>query len=96
MEHHIKCRVTTKERVILRENLRAERKLKDLTQEQAADQIGTTARQYSRLETGTSDGSIKVWKRLRDLLGKPIDYLLEQVADHKGEPETNQDTRPRV
>ena len=44
-----------------------------------AKNLGVTTRQYNRLEAGTSDGSIKVWQRLKDLLkAKSIDFLLEQ------------------
>jgi transcriptional regulator with XRE-family HTH domain len=66
----------------------AERKLKDLTQEQTAALIGTTSRQYQRLEAATSDGSIKVWNKLSKLFNKPIDYLLEQV-ERQQEPDGN-------
>lgn len=62
-----------------RANLINIRKKKKLTQAEVAKILGITTRQYTRLEAGTSDGSIKAWKCLRDLLHKPIDYLLEQV-----------------
>ena len=64
----------------MRENLIRLRKRKKLTQADVAKAIHITVRQYSRLEAGTSDGSIKTWKALKELLGaKNIDYLLEQT-----------------
>lgn len=60
-------------------NLITERKLHKLTQKQAAERIGVTTRQYQNLEAGTSDGSMKVWRKLSDLFDQPIDYLLAQV-----------------
>lgn len=65
-----------------RKNLIRLRKKKKLTQAQIAEAVHLTARQYSRLEAGTSDGSVKTWKALKELLGaKTIDYLLEQTED---------------
>lgn len=66
----------------MRQNLINLRKRKKLTQAEIAQAIHLTARQYSRLEAGTSDGSVKTWKALKKLLGaKSIDYLLEQTED---------------
>lgn len=68
--------------MILRDNLIQLRKKRQLTQAEAAQAIHLTARQYSRLEAGTSDGSVKVWFALKELLGaKSIDYLLDQTDD---------------
>lgn len=68
--------------VILRENLIRLRKKKKLTQAEIAQEIKLTVRQYSRLEAGTSDGSVKTWIALKKLLGaKSIDYLLEQTVN---------------
>ena len=61
-----------------RTNLIKERKNKGLTQTATAQQIGLATRQYKNLEAGTSDGSLSVWRKLKDLFHKPIDYLLEQ------------------
>ena len=62
-------------------NLIIMRKKSNFTQAEVAKLIGITDRQYARLEAGTSDGSIKVWGKLKDLFHKPIDYLLEQVEE---------------
>ncbi len=62
-----------------RKNLVSLRQKRGLTQMEMAKNLGVTTRQYNRLEAGTSDGSIKVWQRLKDLLkAKSIDFLLEQ------------------
>ena len=53
--------------VIMRDNLIHLRKKKKLTQADTAKAIHMTLRQYSRLEAGTSDGSIKTWKALKEL-----------------------------
>lgn len=74
----LKIPYITKERVVLRNNLKTERKKADLTQREVANYLGITVRQYSAIETGTSDGSIKVWRKLSELFHKPIDYLLAQ------------------
>ena len=53
-----------------------------LTQEELANKLGISTRQYQRLEAGTSDGSIKTWLKLKDILNaETIDYLLEQEVD---------------
>lgn len=66
---------------MLRTNLINRRKKNKLTQTEVAKMLGVTTRQYQALEAGTSDGSIKVWYKLKDLFHKPIDYLLEQVEE---------------
>lgn len=66
----------------MRKNLIHLRKKRKLSQAQTAGAIHITARQYRRLEAGNSDGSVKVWQALKELLGaKSIDYLLEQTDD---------------
>lgn len=65
-----------------RNNLIRLRQERDMTRTETAEKLGITERQYRRLEAGTSDGSIKVWKQLKTLLGaKSIDTLLEQDDD---------------
>lgn len=62
----------------MRNNLKTARKKADLKQTEVAKYLGITVRQYIAIETGTSDGSIKVWRKLSELFHKTIDYLLEQ------------------
>lgn len=61
---------------MVRENLKAERKRSNLKQSEVAEIIGITVRQYSAIESGTSDSSLKVWRKLKELFGKSIDYLI--------------------
>ena len=63
---------------MLRINIINERKKKQLTQTETAEFAGISTRQYQALEAGTSEGSIKVWKKLSDLFKQTIDYLLAQ------------------
>ena len=62
----------------MRENLLAERKALKLTQRETADRLGITKQHYQRLESGTSNGSTKIWQKLKELTGVPIDKLLEK------------------
>ena len=64
----------------MRKNLIEKRTVKKMTQADIAKLIGITTRQYSRLEAGTSDGSIKVWEKLKDLFNTSIDTLLENIT----------------
>lgn len=66
----------------MRKNLVEMRKKANLTQAEMAKMLGITNRHYQVLEAGNSDGSVKVWQALKELLGaKSIDYLLEQTDD---------------
>lgn len=65
-----------------RKNLISLRQKRGLTQTEAALKIGITERQYQNLEAGTSDGSVKVWQHLKELLGaKTIDFLLKREEE---------------
>ena len=45
----------------------------------AGKKLEITLQHYQRLEAGTSEGSVKVWSRLKEILNAPsIDHLLEQ------------------
>lgn len=76
----------------MRKNLVAKREQTGFTKAETAKAIGITRRQYDRLEAGTSDGSVKVWQKLKDLFKTPIDTLLEDTTK-KGE---SQDDRGRI
>ena len=65
----------------MRINLIKARKEKCLTQKQTAQILEISERQYRKLEAGTSNGSIDIWRKLKDLFEKPIDCLLEQAVD---------------
>lgn len=67
----------------VRKKLISLRQKNGMTQAETAAKLGICVRQYKSLEAGTSDGSVKVWQHLKELLGaKSIDLLLEQ---EKGE-----------
>lgn len=68
----------------MRKNLIAKREQKKLTQAETAKAIGITTRQYINLEAGTSDGSVKVWQKLKDLFKTSIDTLLENTTKNGG------------
>lgn len=57
------------EHVSGRETLRAARLEKGMTQQQVADSIGISWRQYQRIEMGRVLGRIEVWDALEDLFG---------------------------
>ena len=67
----------------MRENLIRARKKARLTQKEISQKIGITERHYKSLEAGTSDGSVRVWQRLKEITGESIDYLLEQENNPK-------------
>lgn len=60
----------------MRENLKNIRIQKSYTQAELAKILGITTRQYQKLEAGTSNGTIPLWEKMRELLGKTIDYLI--------------------
>lgn len=64
----------------MRNNLMSCRHKKGLTQKQFAEMLEITERQYQRIEQGQSDGSIKLWKKIKSLLAQPIDYLEEDAS----------------
>lgn len=67
----------------MRKNLINTREKKHLTQAEMAKQLNVSVRQYQNLEAGTSDGSVRVWQRLKEITGESIDYLLEQENNPK-------------
>lgn len=64
----------------MRNNLMSCRRGKGLTQKQFAEMLEITERQYQRIEQGQSDGSIKLWFKIKSLLAQPIDYLVEDTT----------------
>lgn len=62
----------------MRNNLKSCRLKAGYTQRQFADALGITERQYQRIESGTQDGTIKLWLKIKSLLAQPIDYLVQQ------------------
>lgn len=65
---------------ILRNNLKKCRTEKGYTQKQMAEILKITVTQYQRIEKGTSDGTIKLWEKIKVLLAQSIDYLIENTS----------------
>lgn len=61
----------------MRGNLITARKKAGYTQKYIAKLLEISEQQYQRLEAGTSDGSLKLWQKLKALLGMSIDELTE-------------------
>ena len=51
----------------MRENLKRARKEAGMTQQQVADRLGISLRQYQRIESGNSVGDISLWDMLEDM-----------------------------
>lgn len=66
-------------------NLITLRQNQKLTQKDIATKLNISLKQYQRLEAGTSDGSIEVWRKLKEIFNKPIDFLLEQEIEETQE-----------
>lgn len=66
-----------KDRGEVRQNLRKARKRNGLTQNDIARLLNITVRQYGAIETGASNGSVKVWQEIKRVLGGTIDDLLQ-------------------
>lgn len=66
----------------MRENLRAARKAKGMTQQAVADYLGISLRYYQRIETCESGGSFELWDALEDLLGVH-QRILREIANKR-------------
>ncbi len=53
----------------MRENLKAARKAKGLTQQAMAEYLGISERYYRFIESGERCGDFEIWDTLEDLLG---------------------------
>ncbi len=73
----------------MRENLKAARKAKGLTQQAMADKLGVGLRHYQKIESGDTNGSFEIWDVLEDLLGIHQRILRETSDNHHG-PKGNQ------
>ena len=71
----------------MRQNLREARKRKGLTQSDVARLLNITMRQYGAIETGASNGSVKVWQKIKRVLGGTIDDLLQDKENVSQEDE---------
>jgi transcriptional regulator with XRE-family HTH domain len=65
----------------MRPRLIQERKKHNITQEEAANFLNITTRHYRTLESGDSDGSVKIWEQLSKRFNVSINELLSQDVD---------------
>lgn len=71
----------------IRKNLQDARKAAGLTQEDLAEKLRISARQYQRMEAGTSNGAFRHWDALEDLLGIHQRILREIRENHPDQEE---------
>ena len=71
----------------LGQNIQTARRAKGLTQEQVAEMLDMSVRQYQRIEAGTANGSFRHWDALEDLLGIHQRILREKRDIHPGQEE---------
>lgn len=65
----------------MRENLRAARRAKRMTQKQVAEYLGINERAYQNIEYALTLGSIKHWDKLEDLFEVPQRELRRTLED---------------
>lgn len=66
----------------MRIKLRQARVEKGLTQQQVADELYLSLRQYQRIENGDAQGSIETWDKLEDMFTVPQRRLREIAESH--------------
>ena len=66
----------------MRENLKAARKAKGMTQQQMADALNLTLNHYQKIEYGILKGSFEVWDVLEDILEIHQRILRETSNNH--------------
>lgn len=66
----------------MRSNLKKARVHAGLTQSDIAEHMGISLRQYQRIEAGDSNGSVRHWDALEDLLGVHQRILRENEDTH--------------
>lgn len=64
----------------MRENLKAARTEKGMTQQQVAEHLGISLRYYQKIEEGTRTGDFEIWDSLEDLFGIHQRKLREGIA----------------
>lgn len=76
----------------MRENLKAARAAKGLTQQAMADKLGITLVYYQKIEAGDRTGCFEIWDDLEDITGTHQRKLREIVENHPA-PADNQQKR---
>ena len=77
-----------------RENLRNARKAAGMTQQQVADKLGVSYRQYQRIESGSAYGTIETWDALEDLFKIHQRVLRQMHPDQEASPRKPGKGRP--
>ena len=70
----------------MRENLRAARKAKGMTQQAMADKLGISLRYYQQIEAGARTGDFEIWDALEDFIGAHQRILREISHDKVNNP----------
>ncbi len=68
-------------RTLLGLNLRLARVRRDMSQQELADKVGTTAAHISNIERGTSSPTVDMLTRLAEALGQPASKLLVSAEE---------------
>lgn len=76
----------------MRENLKAARAAKGLTQQAMADKLGISLRYYQNIETGDRTGDFTIWDDLEDITGIH-QRMLRKNSDKHPAPVDNQRKR---
>lgn len=71
----------------MRENLKAARAAKGLTQQAMADKLGISLRYYQNIETGDRTGDFTIWDDLEDITGIHQRMLRRNSDKHLGREE---------
>lgn len=54
---------------MMRDNLKAARKVAGMTQQAMADRLGISLRYYQQIEAGDRTGDFEIWDNLEDITG---------------------------
>lgn len=65
----------------MRTSLKVKRVAAGLTSAEASEAIGTVKQYWSLLETGKQRGTIKLWKRVQDLLDIPDEEMWKIINE---------------
>jgi transcriptional regulator with XRE-family HTH domain len=65
----------------LGENIKKIRKERGLQQKEVAIEVGVDQSNYNKMENGKRDPSVTVLKKLADLFGVTVDYIIEPTDD---------------
>lgn len=78
----------------MRKILKETRMAIGLTQQQMADKLNVSLRQYQRIEAGSANGSFENWDALEDILGVH-QRKLREISDNCLVQEENRRGRPK-